>query len=256
MDQTLAPVLDAVMRAAAIKPGERVIDIGCGAGTSTLLAAEDTGTAGSVCGLDISATLLDAARLRAEGLEHVSFELADAQTHVFEAPAFDCLISRFGLMFFDDPPAAFANMARALPAGGRMAFATWGAIPGNPFFTMPARLAAEVIGVAPKSDPDAPGPLSLRDTELLHRLLAQAGMEQIEIQETEMFLTPAGSASDVADMLCDIGSAQRILLHFDASDEQRAQLCEVLTEALLEYATNDGIRVPALINVVTASKPA
>jgi len=254
MDQTLAPVLDEVLRVAHLESGEHVVDIGCGAGTSTLAAARMVGPSGHVHGVDISRTLLDAAEARAAG--KVAFTLADAQTHAFPAAAYDVLISRFGVMFFEDTKAAFSNMANALKPGGRMVFATWGAIPENPFFTMPAKVATEIIGKAPKGDPDAPGPLALRDLSLVTDILKSAGTSEVTATEVPMMLTPAGSAEEVADLLCDIGSAQRVLEHFGSGPADRARLCTALAAALEEYQTPQGIRIPSLINIFTARKPA
>lgn len=256
MDLTLRPVLDEVLRLAAIQSGVRIIDIGCGAGTSTLQAAAQTGISGTALGVDISQTLLEAARSRAQGQQNLAFLLADAQTHPFKAKSCDCMISRFGVMFFADPPAAFANMARALSPGGRMVFATWGAISENPYFTLPAQIAAEVIGRPPKADPDAPGPLSLRETSLVEALLEKAGLTDITAVETPMMLTPTGGVEDVAELLCDIGSAQRVLLHFNATKADRARLATALAGPLCQYETAKGIRIPALINMFSARKPA
>lgn len=256
MDETLKPVLDQVLRLAAIRPGDRVVDIGCGAGTSTLQAAAQTGISGTALGVDISQTLLEAARSRAQGQQHLAFLLADAQTHPFEAESCDCMISRFGVMFFADPAAAFANMARALSPGGRMVFATWGAISENPYFTLPAQVAAEVIGRPPKGDPDAPGPLSLRDTDRVVSLLDQAGLSEITVAETPLMLTPWGGAEDVAALLCDIGSAQRVLLHFGSDQADRARLAKALAVTMRQFETPQGIRIPALINMFSARNPA
>ena len=256
MDAALAPVLEAVLEAADLREGQRVLDIGCGAGTSTLAAAERVGAEGMACGLDISDRLLAAAQDRADGLDHARFLLADAQTHDFGAARFDCLMSRFGVMFFDDFDAAFANLHSALRGGGGVAIATWGTIPENPYFTLPARVAREVLGPVPKSDPDAPGPFALRDPERVRAILEGAGFEDVRVEERRMMLTPPGDARQVTDLMCDIGPAQSAISHHGADSDQQQRLRDALAGALAQFGTADGIRIPALINIVTARKAA
>ncbi|MEP5728744.1 MAG: methyltransferase domain-containing protein [Sulfitobacter sp.] len=254
MDAAFDPILDEVFRLADFQRGDAIVDIGCGAGTSTLEAARRVGPIGRALGVDISQTLLDAACQRIDQQVNLQFELADAQVHPFEPEAFDGLISRFGLMFFEDPSAAFQNMAKALSTEGKMIFATWGAIPENPFFTLPSQVASDVIGKAPKADPDDPGPFSLRDVDRVTDLLDHAGMTQIKAYETQLMLTPHGTAGDLADLLCEIGSAQRILAYYGSDSDQRATLLLALEKALQQYVTPQGLRVPALINFFTAQR--
>ncbi len=256
MDAALFPVLDLVLQHAEIAAGERVLDIGCGAGTSTLAAAELTGTAGHVEGFDISDSLLTLARQRADGLPNVNFSHGDAQTHAFAASQASCMISRFGVMFFDNTTAALANMAKALVPGGRMVFATWGDIPENPYFTLPARTVRDVLGTPPKTDPDAPGPFALRDTGKVKEMFQAAGIGDIEAIEVSLDLTPQGDATDVAALMCQIGPAQSALAHFEADEAARAQLQAAISDALSIYQRPEGIRIPALINIFRARKAA
>lgn len=255
MDKALQPVLDLLLTRAALAPGARVVDVGCGAGTSTLAAGRIVGPNGAVTGVDISGTLLAQAKGQAAGMPQVSFLRADAQTHVFE-DGFDAMISRFGVMFFDDFTAAFTNMATALRPAGTVTFATWGPIPENPYFTLPARIAKRVIGEAPKTDPDAPGPFALRDAARGAYILAAAGMTDVAVDDVELMLTPEGDARTVAELMCEIGPAQRVLAHFDAGPAARADLVREIASALEAHATPEGIRLPARINLFRASKPA
>jgi SAM-dependent methyltransferase len=256
MDRALAPVLDGVLSRAALTPGERVVDIGCGAGTSTLAAGDAVGTFGKVLGVDISETLLGVAEELAQKRSNIKLTLADAQTHAFVPGACDCLLSRFGVMFFQDTPAAFANMAKALCPGGRMVFATWAAIPDNPFFTLPAAVAKRVIGPVPKSDPDAPGPFALRDAVWVKDVLTRAGLERIVAEEVALELTPQGDARAIASLMCDIGPAERAISQYTPDAAQREELVAQLIEALGPLQTPEGIRIPALINFFTARKAA
>ncbi|MEM6939275.1 MAG: methyltransferase domain-containing protein [Pseudomonadota bacterium] len=228
----------------------------CGAGTSTLLAAQHVGTEGHVTGIDISETLLKLARDRSAQALNVGYDLADAQIHAFAPAKADALISRFGLMFFDDPDQAFANLTHALRPGARMVFATWGPIPQNPYFTAAAEVAKRVLGPMPKSDPDAPGPFALRDRERVRGILSRAGLADLSAEEIQLDLTPQGSAHDLALLMCEIGPAQRALAHFEVDAAGREALIEALTEALQTYETPAGLRLPACINFFSARKPA
>ncbi len=255
IDAIFAPVLQAVLEAAQLGRDQAVLDVGCGAGTSSFEAAALVGPRGTVCGVDISEPFLNAARHDPRKGDGVSFILADAQTHAFAPAQFDRLISRFGVMFFEDSVAAFQNMARSLKSGGRMAFATWGTIEKNPFFTLPARLSATEIGPMPKSDPDAPGPFALRDTAKTLDILRDAGLAEATVDVCQIMLTPRGTAQDVAEMLCEIGPAKNALEDYQTGPAQRAAFVETLAAALRVYQTEKGLEIPAEINIFTASKP-
>ena len=160
MDAVLQPVLDGVLARADLQTGQSVLDIGCGTGISSIEAAVRVGTSGRVLGADISPTMLERATARARDLSNVQFLKADAAAHTFEQGAFDCLISRFGVMFFSDPVGAFHNIALGLKPGARLTMAAWGQIPNNPWFTLPAQAAKAVVGAPPAVDPDEPGPFA------------------------------------------------------------------------------------------------
>ena len=251
LDMLMQPVLDAVLARAGLTFGDAVLDIGCGTGASTLQAADLVGPSGHVLGADISDPMLARARERAAGRDTVRFLNADAATHDFE-DRFDHLISRFGVMFFDDPVGAFANMARALKPGAWMTFASWGQIPANPFFTLPARVARGILGAPPKVDPDQPGPFAFRDPERVIDILVRAGLTQARCEVVNLDLTPEDRAEAFAGLVCSIGPADATMTHFNASADQRVQLKAALVEALAEFDGPDGLRVPAEINVFQA----
>lgn len=256
MDAALGPVLDLVMSEAALRPGERVLDIGCGAGTSTIRAAQAVGTDGHALGADISASLLQLAQDRTQQDTNASFLLADAQTHPFDEASYDLLMSRFGVMFFEDTLAAFGNMARALRPNGRLVFAAWGPIPDNPYFTMPAAVVKQTFGPTPKSDPDGPGPFAFRNVKKVSGLVTSAGLSDVAARTLAVSLTPAGTAADIADLLCDIGPAQVAISHFEMGEAEKDRLKAALVHGLKPFETQEGIRIPAAINIFTARKPA
>ena len=180
MDASLADATAGLFARAAIAPGERVLDIGCGSGETSLMAAQAVGTQGAVTGLDISRPLLELARRRADGIANLNFIEADAATHAFE-PAFDLLLSRFGVMFFDDPYKAFANIRTAAAPGGRMAFVCWRTLGENEYAAMPFEIARPLMPPLPPANPHAPGPFALCDPDRLGGILAEAGFRNVEI---------------------------------------------------------------------------
>src|SRR5215207_3914338 len=180
----LAPAGQAMLDAAKLRPGERVLDVGCGYGTSTLEAEERVAPTGRVVGVDISAAMLQGARQRVvvAGLDDIELLHADAQTHEFAAGSFDAVISRFGLMFFDDPTSAFGNLARALRPGGRLAFVC----PQDPmkseWVAVAFGAAIAVVGHPPElGNPGAPGAFALADPDRMSHLLADAGFRDMHL---------------------------------------------------------------------------
>lgn len=252
MDYVLAPVLNAVIDAAQLKTGDKVLDVGCGAGTSTLTAAAQVRPDGSALGVDISKPLLDAARSKAASVDNVTFQDADAQVSDFKGTRFDVAISRFGVMFFNDFTAAFGNIREALKPNGRIAFATWGIIPENPFFTMPAAAAKATLGAVPKSDPDEPGPFALREVVRFERALNDAGFSNVSVTPTTIDLPMRGTPMEAAGTLCKIGPAHRALKYHEADEKDEAYLRTALAAELQSYMTPNGIVVPSLINIATA----
>jgi SAM-dependent methyltransferase len=188
LDDVLAP-FETLLIEHALNDGTRhLLDIGCGSGSTTLAAARRLGKGGSSLGADISAPLIEAARKRAlqEGLDNASFVQADAQTHAFEAGRFDAAISRFGVMFFDDPVAAFANIRRGMRSGGLLAFVAWRSPEENPFMTTAARAAAPYLPSLPKPDPNGPGQFGFADPDRVRRILEASGWQGIDLQPIDV----------------------------------------------------------------------
>lgn len=248
-DACLAPVLDLALDRAGLKPGEDVLDIGCGTGASLLAAAKVVGDAGTVTGLDIAPNLLAMATDRCRNQPNVGILNDDAQFAAFE-PRYDAVISRFGVMFFDDTAAAFANIAKALRAGGRVSFAVWGPAPQNPFFMGAANAVKSSLGPLPKVDRTLPGPFALEDAPRLRSILDDAGLSGLAIETVDCLLTPNGTTADFADLALEIGPAANGLKHFEATTEQRAILSEALIEEYAQYATPDGVRIPANLHLI------
>ncbi|MBS1839064.1 MAG: methyltransferase domain-containing protein [Actinobacteria bacterium] len=180
------PVGDAAIDRLALRPGERVLDVGCGTGPTSLRIAQLVAPGGTVTGADISETMVATATARAEaaGLDTATFVVADAQTADLGAGAFDAVFSRFGVMFFSDPVAAFANLHGALRGGGRLVFACWQELVRNEWMTVPGAAAIAVSGLAPNMpEPGAPGPFSLCDPARVRQVLGDAGFGDVELQD-------------------------------------------------------------------------
>src|SRR5262245_12673652 len=177
LDAMLSPLGAAAIDRGAPRAGERVIDVGCGMGQTSLQLAERVGAKGAVLGVDISTPMLERARerARAAGVTQASFENADAQTHSFPPASFALLFSRFGVMFFADPTAAFTNLGRALKPGGRLAFVCWQPLLQNPWMRDMLGAIAKHVTLPPPAAPNAPGPFAFGDPARVRGILERAG---------------------------------------------------------------------------------
>ncbi|SLN35902.1 Demethylmenaquinone methyltransferase [Pseudoruegeria aquimaris] len=255
LDALFAEPLDALLAAARIAPGEQVLDIGCGGGRSTVAFARAAGPGGGALGVDISSSLLAAAeRLEAQEASGARFLLADAQVHPFEPGRFDVALSRFGVMFFDDPVAAFRNIARALRPGGRLAFLCWRSLSENPWFADPRALAVARFGAPEPADPHAPGPMAFADADRVCGLLTEAGLEAASAETVSLSLRPPGSPERAAALAVEIGPAGRIFVDAGASEAEKGAVAADLAAEWRRYAGPDGVRLPASFNLFTATR--
>ncbi|TDH63709.1 class I SAM-dependent methyltransferase [Dankookia rubra] len=183
IDAIFAPVLAAALEAAAPRPGERVLNIGCGSGTSVLALAEAVGPGGQVLGADIAAESVAVARRRVAeaGLAQAAILLGDAGSHPFPPGGFDLLFSRFGVMFFDPPAAAFRNLRAALRPGGRLCAAAFRAAAENPWTTAPAGAISHLVPLPPPARPDAPGQFGWAREAHVRAILDGAGFTDIAL---------------------------------------------------------------------------
>jgi len=255
LDTQIGPIGEEAMARAKIAPGERVLDVGCGCGQTSLQLAERVGTRGHVLGVDISGVMLARARERAAaaGASRVDFQLADAQTASFPR-SFDLVYSRFGVMFFADPVVAFANLRRALVPGGRLAFACWQQLDRNPWITVPMSAAAKHISLPPPPPPGAPGPGSLADPERVARILDQAGFRDVSLEALETKVRVAGDGGVEAAtrfLLEGVGPTSQAMR--DASAGTMEAVTSAVRTALEPYLTPRGVELGASVWIVTAS---
>jgi len=254
LDRMMRPITERLLARAAPAAGERVLDVGCGTGESSLRLAALVG-GGEVLGADISAPLLEAARERAAAVGNLSFLLADAQVHAFRPAAFDLVASRFGVMFFADPVAAFRNLAAALTPGGRFAFVGWGPLADNPWFLIPSRAAAAHLGPPPPQPPDAPGPMAFADAARVEGLLTAAGLAEVEVMAERLLVYGDDSPEETARIACTLGPAARRIAETGAPPEVVARIAADIAEGLRPYAGGAGVRVPATVNFISARRP-
>ncbi len=212
IDRMIEPLGNAVLARASIKPGERVLDIGCGCGTTTLELARRVGPLGSVTGVDISKPMLDRARRRARYATRgakVDFERSDASSHGFKKKTFDIAYSRFGVMFFTDPVGAFKNIRQALTDKGRLVFICWQDMTKNAFFAVPGKAAAAYLPPPEDVDPKAPGPFAFAERDYLEQVLERAGFSNARItpQSIDIIIPDAGGPLQTARFLMDLNSS-------------------------------------------------
>jgi SAM-dependent methyltransferase len=238
-----------LLAAAQIQDGENILDIGCGCGDTTIPAARAT-RSGHALGADFSRIqVAEARRLAARaGVVNARFEVADAQVHPFQAGAFDVVLSSLGVMFFDDPAAAFGNLRKALRRGGRLAFLCWRTREDNPVFTTGFAEAAAALGLREPPGPSAA--FSLADTGRAGALLSGAGFGGIEFAKADEPMLIGRNVGDVLEYERASPTANKILAGL--SPAQAADLTGQVRDRLVAYASPDGVIMPGAAWLVTA----
>jgi SAM-dependent methyltransferase len=251
-DILLKPIADALIDRAKPKAGERIIDVGCGSGATSIAFAQKVGSSGHVFGIDVSGPMLARARASAPKELPVEFMLADATVHPFDPASFDLLASRFGVMFFAEPSRSFANLRKALRPSGRLAFACWREPRENPFFMAPLQAVYKHVPKLPQQGPEDPGPFSFASEARVHRILGEAGFTGIAMEPHDLALDVAnGRGLDAAVQgALEIGPASRALE--GQPPELRAAATNSIREALATFAKGETVPLPASIWIVTA----
>jgi SAM-dependent methyltransferase len=259
LDLMLEDFGNAAIAAADARPGDHVVDIGCGSGTSTFVLAKQVGPGGHVLGVDISEQLVEIARAAAPAGAPVEFRCADAATASLPGGAFDLLFSRFGVMFFDDPVAAFGRMRGALKPGGRLVFVCWRSAQENDWVRLPMAAIRDIVQPAP-ADPNAPGPFAFGDRDRLADILAVAGFAAIDIAPFDTAIsygrgaTREAAVEDALDMAFQVGPLARALA--DQPDDVRDRAAAAVRAAFAARPGETSILIDGAAWVVTARNPA
>jgi SAM-dependent methyltransferase len=256
LDRTLAPVTGPLLAFAAPLPGSTVIDVGCGCGATTVEIAHAVGPSGRVVGIDVSSPMLALAAERLRPFANTTCLVGDASALPLGDLGAELIVSRFGVMFFGDPVAAFANLRTGLIAGGRLRFACWRPINENPWIQIPLHAVYEHVPRLPKPDPEEPGPFSLGDSARVTQILMAAGFEGPSFTPLDipMDIAAGGTLEDAVIQSSAMGPAKRALA--DQSDDIRAAALESIRRALAPYASPEGVRLPGAVWLVAADRPA
>ncbi|MBX9931718.1 MAG: methyltransferase domain-containing protein [Methylobacterium sp.] len=264
IDAVFAPLTEILFTGAALRPDAPVLDVGCGAGDCAIRASRVLGGRGRVVAADVSGPLLAVARERAAlealGGAPIGFIEADAQTHAFDSAVFEHVISRFGVMFFDDSVAAFANLRRALVPGGRLTFLCWRPLAENAWITVPRAVVLPLVPEPEPSPPDGPGPFRFADPEVIGGILAAAGFLDITVEPIDRDLrlglsggAATGEAADsAARFVLELGPVSRLLR--DQDDEVRERARTAVAADFARRAEAGGVQLGAACWLVSAMR--
>jgi len=256
LDRTLAPVTGPLLTFAAARSGSTVIDVGCGCGATTIELARAVGPSGRVVGLDISEPMLTLAAARLKDFANTTTMLGDAADLPLSDLNAELIVSRFGVMFFGDPVAAFSNLRTGLAPGGRVRFACWRPISENPWLQIPLHAVYEHAPRLPKPEPEEPGPFAFADTDRVTRILTAAGFTAPTFTplDIQMDIAAGGTLDDAVMQSSGMGPAKRALA--DQPDHIRAAAVESIRRALTPYASSSGVTLPGAVWLVAASRSA
>src|SRR5262245_49689673 len=254
IDRLFAGLTPIALDQAAPKTGERVIDIGCGSGTTVLELAARVGPSGYVLGADVSKPSVEKARERiaAAGVHQAEIMLCDASSHIFAADSFDLVFSRFGVMFFADPLATFANIRKSMKANGRLALAVFRTPQENTWATATIAAVRHLLPPITPPGPEEPGQFSWGDARRVHRILEGAGFQDVSLtpHDPPMALAGPGGAAEAASFMSRVGPVVRAM--GEASEEQRREVRAALETFFRRHEGPQGVALQGAIWIVTA----
>jgi SAM-dependent methyltransferase len=255
VERRIAVVNDLLLTRSGVVANESVLEIGCGTGAATVPFAEAVGPRGRVVGVDISEPMLTGARQRVaeSGLGNITLLQADAQVHPFEPEQFDLITSRFGVMFFADPFAAFGNLLPAARKGGRLCFVCWAPLEANKHWLIPYEVALRHLGPPAPQPPRAPGPMAFSDPEYVRSFLETAGFANIAI-DRETPLIAGSTPEEEAEHACIMGPSGRLIDEKKPDEALRETIRREMAEAFAAYAQGREMLLPSTVFVVTARR--
>ena len=254
-DALIEPLGRIAIERLRVAAGEQILDVGCGCGQTLLQLAELVGPSGHVLGVDISPPMLGVARERGAGAPTIALVLADAQTYAFAPASCDAVYSRFGVMFFDDPRAAFRNLRTAAKPGGRLSFVCWQEMAKNPWAARPLEAVMRLLPASAMPDmlrPGRPGPFFLSDPARVRGILEDGGWKDVSLEPVEMPLHLGASATldEAVEYSFQIGPAARAM--GDVPQTSKPAFAAALRESLAPYASARGVFVDGAAFIVTA----
>jgi SAM-dependent methyltransferase len=249
IQRAIGDIGDVGLAAAAPQHGEHVIDIGCGTGDTTAALARAVGLTGHVLGVDISEPLITAAR--SQRLDNATFVVGDAATHPFQAGHYELVFSRFGVMFFADPVAAFRNIRRALKPAGRLVFIAWRTPQENPWGTTPVRAAQPFLPPQPRPGPEDPGQFAFGDRARVERILGEAGFKALRFEPIDRQIWMGDTVADVVAGAGKFGPLARAFAGAEPAAIERAK--QAIAEVLTPHEGSEGVRLPGACWLVRAS---
>jgi SAM-dependent methyltransferase len=252
LDRQIAPLGLEAIRALAPAPGESILDIGCGCGQTTLDLARRVGNEGRVVGIDISSLMLEVARRRPPAARSLQPEFCevDAQYGDLGNAVYDAAFSRFGIMFFSDPIAAFSNIRKALKAHGRLGFVCWRSLQENIWMLAPLNAAQPLLPAPPPADPFSPGPFAFADPHRVRSILQSAGFGSVTIEPFDAMIG-SGDLEQTLALTFKVGPLGAALRE---NPQQKEKVADAVRETLTNYVTPAGVLMPAAVWIVLANK--
>ena len=254
MNERLSILTEELFLKSNIKKDDKVLDIGCGGGQTTFEVSEMVGENGYVLGADISKILLDLAKSKYASTKNLEFKYCDVQNYKFRENSFNKVISRFGVMFFENPIEAFKNIYNAIQEGGSLNFVCWTNVMENEFFTDPTNI---VIRHLNKDFPEitrSPGPLAFSEEKYINEILSNSGFKNIKVEKVYSLITTNDSPEKNGELLLNIGSGGRLLADANLSKKELSVIRDEMVEISQKRQKNGKITYKACLNYVSATK--
>ena len=252
MNQRLENITNLLFQAVGKTFASNGLDIGCGTGSTTLKLSGLLGGDARVKGIDISGPMLNSARKKISEKDKISFIEADAQTYKFLPNNFQIVISRFGVMFFEDPVKAFRNIRGAMSPGANLTFVCWAPYDKNEFFSLPFETVSHFTGSVLDIEPHAPGPLAFSDKEYVKKILTAADFSNVDIKQLETSLVTTDTPHEDAEILMNIGFGARALREAELDEMMRGRVYDRFVKNSQDRHSDGLIRYSATINLVRA----